>query len=79
VRASVQGVLREALIAACLTGLMILLSLGSWRATLIIAVSIPLSMITSIIDSIGLPVSGIKTARVRSKPASRNGKSRAIC
>jgi multidrug efflux pump subunit AcrB len=45
----VQGVLREALIAACLTGLMILLFLGNWRATLIIAVSIPLSMITSII------------------------------
>jgi multidrug efflux pump subunit AcrB len=49
VRASVQGVLREALIAACLTGLMILLFLGNWRATLIIAVSIPLSMLTSII------------------------------
>ncbi|MCX4163777.1 MULTISPECIES: efflux RND transporter permease subunit [Paraburkholderia] len=49
VRASVQGVLREALIAACLTGLMILLFLGNWRATLIIAVSIPLSMITSVI------------------------------
>ncbi|CAG4919526.1 efflux RND transporter permease subunit [Paraburkholderia saeva] len=49
VRASVQGVLREALIAAGLTGLMILLFLGNWRATLIIAVSIPLSMITSII------------------------------
>ncbi|MBB5458707.1 multidrug efflux pump subunit AcrB [Paraburkholderia sp. Cpub6] len=48
-RASVQGVLREVLIAACLTGLMILLFLGNWRATLIIAVSIPLSMITSII------------------------------
>ncbi|MGF6858417.1 multidrug efflux pump subunit AcrB [Paraburkholderia sp. CI3] len=48
VRASVQGVLREALVAACLTGL-ILLFLGNWRATLIIAVSIPLSMITSII------------------------------
>jgi multidrug efflux pump subunit AcrB len=79
VRASVQGVLREALIAACLTGLMILLSLGSWRATLIIAVSIPLSMITLIIDNIGLPVSGIKTSRVRSKPASRNATSRAIC
>ncbi|MGF6872280.1 multidrug efflux pump subunit AcrB [Paraburkholderia sp. MM5477-R1] len=52
VRASVQGVLREALIAACLTGLMILLFLGNWRATLIIAVSIPLSMITSMITSI---------------------------
>src|ERR1700758_2991274 len=48
VRASIQGVLREALIAAGLTGLMILLFLGSWRATLIIAVSIPLSMITSL-------------------------------
>jgi multidrug efflux pump subunit AcrB len=49
VRAAVQGVLREALIAAALTALMILLFLGNWRATLIIAVSIPLSMITSII------------------------------
>src|SRR5580704_3788013 len=43
VRASVNGVIREAVIAACLTGLMILLFLGSWRSTLIIAVSIPLS------------------------------------
>ncbi len=49
VRASVQGVIREAVIAAALTGLMILLFLGSWRATLIIAVSIPLSILTSII------------------------------
>ncbi|MDE1142210.1 efflux RND transporter permease subunit [Paraburkholderia tropica] len=49
VRASIKGVLREALIAAALTALMILLFLGNWRATLIIAVSIPLSMITSII------------------------------
>ncbi|WP_321922898.1 efflux RND transporter permease subunit [Paraburkholderia guartelaensis] len=49
VRASVQGVLREALIAAALTALMILLFLGNWRATLIIAISIPLSMITSVI------------------------------
>ncbi|MDR3100559.1 MAG: efflux RND transporter permease subunit [Paraburkholderia sp.] len=49
VRAAVQGVLREALIAAALTALMILLFLGNWRATLIIAISIPLSMITSII------------------------------
>ena len=44
VRASVNGVVREALIAAALTGLMILLFLGSWRATVIIAVSIPLSI-----------------------------------
>ena len=49
VRASIDGVVREAVIAACLTGLMILLFLGSWRSTLIIAVSIPLSILTSII------------------------------
>ena len=49
VRASVNGVVREAVIAACLTGLMILIFLGSWRSTLIIAVSIPLSILTSII------------------------------
>ncbi len=49
VKASVQGVIREAVIAAVLTGLMILLFLGSWRATLIIAVSIPLSILTSVI------------------------------
>ena len=40
---------REAIIAACLTGLMILIFLGSWRSTVIIAVSIPLSILTSII------------------------------
>src|ERR1700752_2147907 len=49
VRGSIQGVLREAIIAACLTGLMILIFLGSWRSTVIIAVSIPLSILTSII------------------------------
>ncbi len=49
VRASVNGVVREAVIAAVLTGLMILLFLGSWRSTLIIAVSIPLSILSSII------------------------------
>ncbi|MDR5750727.1 MULTISPECIES: efflux RND transporter permease subunit [unclassified Caballeronia] len=49
VRASVSGVLREAVIAAGLTALMVLLFLGSWRATLIIAISIPLSMLTSIV------------------------------
>src|SRR5580698_8973495 len=48
VRGSVDGVIREAIIAACLTGLMILLFLGSWRSTLIIAVSIPLSILTSV-------------------------------
>jgi multidrug efflux pump subunit AcrB len=49
VRGSINGVLREAIIAACLTGIMILIFLGSWRSTLIIAVSIPLSILTSII------------------------------
>jgi CzcA family heavy metal efflux pump len=49
VRASIDGVVREALIAACLTGFMILVFLGSWRSTVIIAVSIPLSILTSII------------------------------
>jgi CzcA family heavy metal efflux pump len=49
VRASINGVLKEAIIAACLTGLMILIFLGNWRSTVIIAVSIPLSILTSII------------------------------
>ncbi|HTR37153.1 MAG TPA: efflux RND transporter permease subunit [Bryobacteraceae bacterium] len=48
VRAAVNGVVREAIIAACLTAVMILLFLGSWRSTLIIAISIPLSILTSI-------------------------------
>ena len=48
VKASVQGVIREAAIAACLTALMILLFLGSLRSTLIVAVSIPLSILASI-------------------------------
>ena len=49
VRAAISGVLREGVIAATLTALMILLFLGSWRSTLIIALSIPLSVFTSII------------------------------
>jgi multidrug efflux pump subunit AcrB len=48
VQSAVNGVIREAVIAAALTGFMILLFLGSWRSTLIIAVSIPLSILTSI-------------------------------
>src|SRR5580700_2104182 len=48
VRAAVNGVVREAIIAACLTAIMILLFLGSWRSTLIIAISIPLSILCSI-------------------------------
>src|SRR3982075_2004762 len=49
VRASIQGVIREAIIAACLTAVMILLFLGNWKSTLIIAVSIPLSILVSIL------------------------------
>ena len=48
VRAAVQGVFREALTAAFLTGLVILMFLGSWRSTLIVCISIPLSILTSI-------------------------------
>jgi multidrug efflux pump subunit AcrB len=48
VTASIAGVLREGAIAAGLTGLMILLFLGSWRSTLIVLISIPLSILTSI-------------------------------
>ncbi len=49
VRAAINGVLREGLIAACLTALMILLFLGNWRSTLVVATSIPLSILCSII------------------------------
>ncbi|HVK63864.1 MAG TPA: efflux RND transporter permease subunit [Polyangium sp.] len=49
VRAAVEGVVHEALIAAVLTALMILLFLGSWRSTLIVVLSIPLSILVSII------------------------------
>jgi len=49
VKGAIQGVVKEASIAACLTGLMILIFLGSWRSTVIIAVSIPLAILTSII------------------------------
>lgn len=49
VRAAIEGVLKEGLLAACLTAAMILLFLGNWRTTLIIAISIPLSILTSVI------------------------------
>jgi multidrug efflux pump subunit AcrB len=49
VQGAISGVVRETLIAACLTALMILTFLGSWRSTLIIATSIPLAILTSII------------------------------
>jgi len=49
VRAAINGVVREAVMAALLTGLMILLFLGSWRSTVIVCISIPLSILTSLI------------------------------
>ncbi|HEY1551908.1 MAG TPA: efflux RND transporter permease subunit, partial [Kofleriaceae bacterium] len=49
VRAAVNGVIKEAAIAAALTGLMILLFLGSWRSTVIVVISIPLSILVSVI------------------------------
>src|ERR1700723_1454607 len=49
VRGAISGVVREAIIAACLTAAMILIFLGSWRSTMIIAVSIPLSIICSLL------------------------------
>ena len=48
-RGAINGVIREAVIAAALTGLMILLFLASWPSTLIIAISIPLSILSSVI------------------------------
>ncbi|MGO9935210.1 MAG: efflux RND transporter permease subunit [Steroidobacteraceae bacterium] len=48
VRSAISGVIREAIIAGALTGLLILLFLGSWRSTLIITISIPLSILASI-------------------------------
>jgi multidrug efflux pump subunit AcrB len=48
VKAALEGVVIEALIAACLTAAMILLFLGSWRSTLIVALSIPLSILVSV-------------------------------
>ena len=49
VRSAINGVVREAIVAACLTAIMILIFLGSWRSTIIIAVSIPLSILCSLI------------------------------
>jgi CzcA family heavy metal efflux pump len=49
VRGAISGVVREAIVAACLTAIMILVFLGSWRSTVIIAVSIPLSILSSLI------------------------------
>ena len=49
VRASIEGVVREALIAAALTACMILIFLGDWRPTIVISISIPLSIFVSII------------------------------
>ncbi len=48
VSAAIEGVIHEAIIAAALTGLTILLFLGSWRSTIVVLVSIPLSILTSL-------------------------------
>src|SRR5207253_2720928 len=56
VRAAITGVLHEGAIAGCLTALMILLFLRSWRSTLIVATSIPLSILTSVIAKDPEPV-----------------------
>jgi multidrug efflux pump subunit AcrB len=55
VRAAINGVVREAITAAFLTGLMILVFLGSWRSTIIVCISIPLSILVSLImlDALG--------------------------
>ena len=49
VKASIEGLLKEGAIAACLTALMIVLFLGSWRSTLIVMISIPLSVLSSLV------------------------------
>jgi multidrug efflux pump subunit AcrB len=49
VKGAIDGVVREAIVAACLTAIMILIFLGSWRSTIIIAVSIPLSILCSLV------------------------------
>jgi len=49
VKSAISGVVREALIAACLTAIMILIFLGNWRSTVIIATSIPLAILCSVI------------------------------
>jgi multidrug efflux pump subunit AcrB len=49
VRAAIKGVLREAVIAALLTATMILIFLGSWRMTLVVSISIPLAILTSLL------------------------------
>jgi multidrug efflux pump subunit AcrB len=58
VESAVQGVIKETLIAACLTATMILIFLGSWRSTLIVAVSIPLSILVSVmaLDALGYTI-----------------------
>jgi hypothetical protein len=54
VRAAIPGVLREAIVAAFLTGLIILLFLGSWRSTIVVCISIPLSILASLAVLYGL-------------------------
>ena len=83
VKAAIDGVVREGVIAAALTGLMILLFLGSWRSTLIITISIPLSVLASIaaLSALGQTINIMTLGGWRSPSASwsmtRRSRSRA--
>jgi multidrug efflux pump subunit AcrB len=82
VRAAINGVLKEGVIAACLTALMILLFLGSWRSTLVVATSIPLSILCSILilsalgQTMNLMTLGRTRARRRHFGGRRHGRDR---
>lgn len=70
VRAAIGGVLREGAIAAALTGLMILLFIGSWRSTIIVAISIPLSGVNYFFRlAIARMLSGVSPSKPAIKPA----------
>jgi multidrug efflux pump subunit AcrB len=70
VKASVFSVIREGVIAAALTGLMILLFLGSWRSTLIISISIPLSILAAlpILSALGETINVMTIGRGAARP-----------
>jgi hypothetical protein len=72
VRAAINGVVHEGVIAAMLTGLMILLFLGSWRSTVIVCISIPLSILTSmiILNLLGQTINVMTLGGLRSPSAS---------
>ena len=79
VKASITGLLREGAIAACLTALMIVVFLGSWRSTLVVMISIPLAILSSLVvlyflgDTINR---GRTTGRGRQRPGRTAGRDR---